>query len=96
MIVEHEESRRRFVADIDGEEAELRYGLPDAHTIDLQHTSVPEHARGGGVGEALADAAFSYARAQGLRVIPTCPFLQSWLEHHPEQRDLLVGAASPA
>jgi predicted GNAT family acetyltransferase len=46
--------------------------------------------RGRGVGEALAETAFAYARAQGMRVVPTCPYVQRWLAKHPEQGDVVV------
>jgi predicted GNAT family acetyltransferase len=90
MTVEHEETAQRFVVHLDGADAELTYTRPDAPTIDLQHTEVPEAGRGRGVADALAGAAFAYARSQGLKVMPTCPFVRRWLEHHPEERDLLV------
>jgi uncharacterized protein len=90
MTVIHEEARHRFVIDADGSEAELRYARPDEHTIDLQHTAVPVSARGHHVGDALARAAFAYARASGLRVIPTCPFIRGWLARHPEESDIVI------
>jgi uncharacterized protein len=89
MTVEHVPKESRFVVRIGADTAELTYTLPDVHTIDLQHTSVPESARGHGVADALAEAAFAYARAQGLQVIPTCPFVRRWLIKHPEQHDLV-------
>jgi predicted GNAT family acetyltransferase len=88
-MVEHRPQERRFVAEVGSGQAELTYTLPARGVIDLQHTAVPEGARGHGVAEALARAAFDYARANGLRVIPTCPFVRSWLTRHPEERDLI-------
>ena len=92
MVIEHRPTEQRFVAELASGEAELTYTLPAPGVIDLQHTAVPEGARGHGVAEALARAAFDYARAQKLRVIPTCPFVRSWLRHHPEERDLIDSA----
>ena len=39
-------------------------------------------------GEVLVRAAFDHARREGLRIRPTCPFVRSWLDDHPEERDL--------
>jgi predicted GNAT family acetyltransferase len=89
MTVEHRPDEHRFVVQLDGGDAELTYTRPDAKTIDLRHTGVPKSGRGHGVADALAAAAFAYARAEGLRVIPTCPFVQGWLGRHPEGRDLI-------
>jgi predicted GNAT family acetyltransferase len=88
-VIEHRPQEQRFVAEFASGEAELRYALPTPGVIDLQHTAVPEGERGHGVAEALARAAFDYARAHKLRVIPTCPFVRSWLTRHPEEKDLI-------
>ena len=88
-MVEHRPSEQRFVAQFATGEAELTYALPAPGVIDLQHTAVPAGERGHGVAEALAQAAFDYAREHRLRVIPTCPFVRTWLARHPEQADLI-------
>lgn len=58
--------------------------------IDLIHTVVEPSAKGRGVGSALARGAFDHARENGLSVIPTCPFISSWVERHPEVDELLT------
>jgi predicted GNAT family acetyltransferase len=88
LTVTHDESAKQFVVHGDGDDAYIKYALPDAGTIDLQHTFVPQNDRGQGVADALARAAFAYARAQGLRVIPTCPFIQRWLARHKDYQNL--------
>ena len=87
--VEHREKAHRFTVETDVGTAFLKYARPDERTIELQHTVVPEAAEGRGVGGALARAAFDYARAQGLRVAVTCPFVTQWVKRHPEVRDVL-------
>ena len=89
MTVEHDESESRFVVRFEGDEAYLVYAMVGPKLIDLQHTYVPESARGHGVAEALAMAAFAYARERGLRVVPTCPFVRHWLRSHPEELKLV-------
>jgi predicted GNAT family acetyltransferase len=85
--VQHRESGKRFTARTGSGIAFISYERPDEQTIDLQHTVVPEADRGQGVGAALVEAAFSHASENGLRVIPTCPFVKAWLEKHPEHQD---------
>ena len=92
--VEHREKAKRFTVETDGGTAFLRYDRPDDRTIGLRHTVVPEAAAGRGIGSALARAAFDYARSSGLRVVVTCPFVTEWLQRHPEERDVVVGAAA--
>jgi predicted GNAT family acetyltransferase len=58
-------------------------------TLDLTHTRVPRELEGKGYGAALAKAALEYARAKGLKVIPTCPFVSAYLRRHKEYADLV-------
>jgi uncharacterized protein len=89
MDVEHDEAHHRFVLRLPGGDAELDYERPDRDTINLRHTEVPESDRGHGAAALLASAAFTYARSQGLRVIPTCRFVRAWLDRHPAERDII-------
>ena len=59
-------------------------------TIDLQHTSVPSALEGGGYGSALARAALDYSRQNGLKVIPTCAFVRTFVKRHHAYDDLLA------
>jgi len=92
MKVEHEQQDMhggRFVVRFGDDEAELVYTRVGPKLIDMQHTYVPESARGHGVAEELAKAAFAYAREQGYRVVPTCPFVREWLRSHPDEAKLV-------
>ena len=90
MEIAHDEAQSRFTVSLDGHTAELQYRrLPDG-VLDLVHTGVPDALQHRGVGDALAVGALDYARARGLRVILTCPFLRRWIVSHPEQRDIVV------
>jgi predicted GNAT family acetyltransferase len=86
--VSHDAAHRRFTAPTDGGEAVLAYEPAGERTLDLQHTVVPEDARGEGVGDALVRAAVAHARAEGLTLIPTCPFVEAWMRRHPDERDV--------
>jgi uncharacterized protein len=58
-------------------------------SIALLHTEVEPEFEGEGVGGALVSAVLEGARAQGLEVLPFCPFVNSYLRRHPEQVDLV-------
>jgi predicted GNAT family acetyltransferase len=90
MAVEHDEAQRRFVIHLPGGDARLDYERPDARTINLRHTEVPETERGHGAAAELAQAAVAYAKAQKLRVIPTCRFVKAWFDRHPEEKDIIA------
>jgi uncharacterized protein len=58
--------------------------------LALIHTEVSEDFEGQGLGGKLVAGALDDLRERGLRVIPICPFVRSWLERHPEQADLVA------
>ena len=93
--VQHHPDLRRFTADVGADEdAVLAYhALPDG-TLDLQHTVVPPEARGGGVGDALVRAAVAHARAEGVRLLPTCPYVAAWAQRHPQEADVFAAAGA--
>ena len=65
------------------------YRLSDG-TITLIHTEVDPAYEGQGVGAALVAAALDDIRARGLRLVPLCPFVRSYIDRHPEYGDLVV------
>jgi predicted GNAT family acetyltransferase len=80
----------QYEARIDGELAGLiKYRIrPDARVF--VHTVVLPEFEGKGVASTLAKAALDSIRAQGDKVVPSCPYVTSWLEKHPEYQDLVV------
>ena len=81
--VRHEPAAHRFAAEVEGGVAELGYERRDG-AIAFVHTFVPEESRGEDVGTALVEAGLAYARDEDLRVIPACPFVQAYLDDHPD------------
>ena len=90
MKVENDIANHRFLVRLPEGEGELIYSQLAPDTLELVHTEVDPKLRGRGVAEAIADAAFEHARAHGMRIVPTCPYVQRWLEKHPEQNDLVT------
>jgi predicted GNAT family acetyltransferase len=77
-----EESRYEITAD--GRLAGFaRYVRTGRRTIFV-HTEVLPEFEGKGIGSALAAAALDDVRASGRTVVPLCPFIASYIEHHPE------------
>ncbi|MDQ3244534.1 MAG: N-acetyltransferase [Gemmatimonadota bacterium] len=57
-------------------------------TIRFVHTEVPEEFQGQGIGETLAGVALDYARAENLRVVPMCQFIDAYMRRHPDYEPL--------
>ncbi len=90
--VVHQPDRQRYAAIVDGVTAGFaHYRLGDG-VVELDHTVVEDAFEGRGVGSRLATAALDGARADGLRVIPSCPFIAAHIDRHPEYSDLVAAA----
>lgn len=86
--VVHDQANQRFCARLEGYEACLMYRRTGTE-LDLYHTYVPEVFRGRGIAEQLCKAAFEYAKAQGLTVLPSCSYISgAYLKRHPEYEPL--------
>jgi predicted GNAT family acetyltransferase len=86
--VKNNTSAKRFEVEQDGHQAVAQYLLGDG-TITFIHTFVPPQFRGQGVAAALARVGLAFARQEGLKVIPTCAYFESYMKAHPETKDLL-------
>jgi predicted GNAT family acetyltransferase len=87
LHIEHEPGR--FVARIAGAEAFITYER-NGNVLDVQHTYTPPNLRGQDIGAQLTAAVFAYARTEGLKIIPTCPYTRAWVTRHPELRALVA------
>jgi uncharacterized protein len=58
--------------------------------IVLVHTEVSSAREGQGLASRLVAGALDDIRATGLRVVPVCPFVRSYLRRHPEYEDLVM------
>ncbi|MGI4731193.1 MAG: GNAT family N-acetyltransferase [Janthinobacterium lividum] len=58
--------------------------------IVFTHTVVPPANQGEGLGTTLVAGALADVRRRGLRVIPQCPFVASYMNVHPDTQDLLT------
>ncbi|HWJ22534.1 MAG TPA: GNAT family N-acetyltransferase [Gemmatimonadaceae bacterium] len=83
------EAAGRFEIHVPEGTPQLQYVRRDG-VVQLVHTEVPEALEGRGFGAALAKAALDAARAAGLKVVPTCPFVRTYIRRHPEYADLVV------
>jgi uncharacterized protein len=87
--VQHEPARRRFVANVGARESQLVYLRLDQDVVDFRSTYVDPSVRGQGVGEKLVREALEWARHEGLKIIPSCWFVDTVVRRHPEYEALL-------
>jgi predicted GNAT family acetyltransferase len=80
--------KNRFEIETSGQISVLEYKL-QADKIFMTHTEVPPALERQGIGSNLAHFAMEYARRSGLQVVPICPFIQEYLDAHPEYSSLI-------
>jgi len=85
---EHGTTKGRYVLRLNGAEAELTYSITTPTLIIADHTAVPDVLRGTGAGLALVTRLVEDARAEGLRIMPLCPFVNAQRKKHPEWADV--------
>jgi uncharacterized protein len=78
----------RLELEIDGELAFIEYKLRD-NALFLIHTEVPAALEGKGAGSAIVQKALQYAKDHHYKIIPICPFVQSYLRKHQEWNDIV-------
>lgn len=80
-----------FFIDEDGEwVAELTYVKTGSDTMVIDHTEVDPKLRGENIGQDLVAAAVAYARENGLKINPSCPYAKKVIDSNPEFKDVLA------
>lgn len=82
----------RFEAYVDGELAGFAEYQLAQRLFVFTHTEVEDRFEGQGIGSALARAALDQVRRRGLKALPLCPFVNAWIDKHPDYRELVYGA----
>jgi hypothetical protein len=88
LTVRHNPEAARFQLEKDGLLSVLEYRLEPGRIV-FTHTGVPPALEGQGLASRLARAGLDYARAEGLRVVSACSYIDHYLERHPEYQDLV-------
>ena len=86
--VVNNDTAQRYEAHVDGQLSVITYQRRGDRIVFI-HTEVPEALEGHGIAGQMARIALDEARAQGLAVIPRCPFVASYIRRHPEYVDLV-------
>ena len=86
--VKHNNSAKRFEAEVSGGTAMVEYELK-GDEIRFLHTEVPPEASGKGVAQALVRDALKYARDKKLQVVPECSYVASFVKRNRDYDDIL-------
>ncbi len=89
VAVTHNPAKKRFEVSHEGHTAVVDY-IPTKDSLVFTHTEVPKSWEGKGIASKMAHEALTYAKSEGLKVMPLCPYVASYIRRHPEYRSLLA------
>jgi predicted GNAT family acetyltransferase len=89
IVVADAPERERYEIHVDGELAGFTLYKIRPGIVAFIHTEVDERFQGRGLGERLIAYELDDARKRGLAVLPFCPFVQSFIQSHPDYVDLV-------
>lgn len=88
LSIQRNEAAQRFETTVDGVLCVLDYRLRDG-VLSIDHVGVPQPVGGRGIAAALTKTALDTARSRNWRVVPHCAYAATWIERHPQYRDLV-------
>lgn len=87
--VRDNKDRFRYEIVVDGIVAGfVQYNVRGGRMI-LVHTEIDDAYEGKGLGTKLATGTLDDLRRRGLLIVPVCPFIESYIQRHPEYDDLV-------
>lgn len=90
MEIKHGENKF-FIGDNQAKPiAEITYKEKDEETIIVDHTYVSEELRGQGIAGKLVEVIVRFAREEGLKIVPLCPYVKTKMENTESYRDLIA------
>ena len=85
----HDEDRRRFNLHVDGQVAFVSYHY-EGDTMYLDHSEVPYHLRGQGIGKVLVEKTFEHIRSNNIKAVAVCSFIRL-IKMRSEKWNKLIG-----
>jgi predicted GNAT family acetyltransferase len=91
MEIQHNrrEGNGTFFIEENGEQlAELTYSMRNGKILVILHTSVDSKIEGKGIGRQLVEAAVVFARENGFKIKPLCPFASALFKRNEAYREI--------
>ncbi|MCQ4320016.1 GNAT family N-acetyltransferase [Stutzerimonas stutzeri] len=87
LSIHHDRTSHQFETTVDGHRAYLAYVDLGKQTLDIYRTFVPDALRGRGVAAVLTQHALDYAAREGYTVIPSCSYVEWYIERQGASSD---------
>ncbi len=93
MAIHHRKNDKGggFYYEQDGKQlAEMVYVMAGDAKMIIEHTEVDPSLQGQGIGKKIQAELVNYVRANGIKVLPLCPFAKATFQKMKEWQDVLV------
>lgn len=87
-VITHNRAAGSFETTVEGNLCVIDYRFADG-VVYLTHVGVPRPVGNRGIAGRLTQAALDWARSEGLRVVPVCPYVVAWIKRHRDYQTLL-------
>lgn len=92
LAVSIDRAESRFELELEGKLSFIAYIPKDDRTLVLVHTEVHPNLENKGIGARLLKGTLDYIETYKLKIIPSCPFVATFLKRHPEYHHLVSPA----
>ena len=82
--ITHDKINQLFITKVEGKDIYLRYSMIGTETIVFNSTFVPGELRRKGLAAIVVKEGFKYAEENNLKVVPSCTYIQSFLQKFPK------------
>lgn len=82
LHTEHNKEQSRFELKMDNDLAFIDYKVGKSGNWYLIHTEVPDHLEGQGAGNKLVRESLEIIEKLDVKIIPTCPFVRTFIKRH--------------
>ena len=90
MVKVKKGSKKIYLGDAeDNPVAEMTYVPSGENIIIIDYTYVSENLSGQGIGKLLLKELVDWAREEGKKIIPLCPYAKVQMEEHKEYHDMI-------
>ena len=89
VFVSENKEKKRFEVTLDGKVAVIEY-IRAEDKMYLTHTEVPNEFEGKGIASKMVKQVLQKIKDEGLKLVPLCPFIASYIKRHPEWKEILA------
>ena len=93
MTINHQQNGSKgvfYFEDNEIRKAQMTYSMAGPDKLIIDHTEVDASLKGQGVGYALVYATVDFARSNGIKIIPLCPFAKAVFNKRDDIKDVLI------